>query len=207
MGGLGLVWGLMARLGGGMRAMRVVCLSGGWLWTWKPPDDPGTHYPQAMQLLTIINWMGMGNIGLICNITFQLKMQTLLDFYALFIEETMVVFLIINVKLTVDFIQSAVFTLKIDHRSTAKTKRHAFTCAKHKLYMFKYLAKFSLIIHKTHLYQRSRYSSKLRIKNKALYLEIKAGWLQYLEGFTTSFLLCEKKIELVISDYFRLPTS
>ena len=31
--------------------MRVVCLSGGWLWKWKPPDDPGTHYPQAMQLL------------------------------------------------------------------------------------------------------------------------------------------------------------
>ena len=39
--------------------------------------------------ITIINWMVMGNIGLICNITFQLKMQTLLDFYALFIEETM----------------------------------------------------------------------------------------------------------------------
>ena len=31
--------------------MRVVCLSGGWLWKWKPPNDPGTHYPQAMQLL------------------------------------------------------------------------------------------------------------------------------------------------------------
>ena len=31
--------------------MRVVCLSGGWLWKWKPLDDPGTHYPQVIQLL------------------------------------------------------------------------------------------------------------------------------------------------------------
>ena len=36
--------------------MRVVCLSGGWLW--KPPDDPGTHYP-AMHLLNAVK----------CNIT------------------------------------------------------------------------------------------------------------------------------------------
>ena len=34
-----------------LQAMRVVCLSGGWLWKWKPLDDPGTHYPQAIQLL------------------------------------------------------------------------------------------------------------------------------------------------------------
>jgi hypothetical protein len=34
-----------------LQAMRVVCLSGAWLWKWKPLDDPGTHYPQAIQLL------------------------------------------------------------------------------------------------------------------------------------------------------------
>jgi hypothetical protein len=26
-----------------LQAMRVVCLSGGWLWKWKSLDDPGTH--------------------------------------------------------------------------------------------------------------------------------------------------------------------
>ena len=38
-----------------LQAMRVVCLSGGWLWKWKPLDDPGTHYPQAIQLLMVID--------------------------------------------------------------------------------------------------------------------------------------------------------
>ena len=37
-----------------LQAMRVVCLSGGWLWKWKPLDGPGTHYPQAIQLLNEI---------------------------------------------------------------------------------------------------------------------------------------------------------
>jgi hypothetical protein len=36
-----------------LQAMRVVCLSGGWLWRWKPLDDPGTHYPQGIQLLNV----------------------------------------------------------------------------------------------------------------------------------------------------------
>ena len=48
-----MVWGLMAGLQG-TQAMRVVCLSGGWLWNWKPLDDPGTHYPQAIQLLNAV---------------------------------------------------------------------------------------------------------------------------------------------------------
>ena len=51
-GGLGLGGSWLGW--GELQAMRVVCLSGGWLWKWKPPDDPGTHYPQAMQLLTYI---------------------------------------------------------------------------------------------------------------------------------------------------------
>jgi hypothetical protein len=34
--------------------MKVVCLSDGWLWKWKPLDDPGTHYPQAIQLLNAV---------------------------------------------------------------------------------------------------------------------------------------------------------
>ena len=34
--------------------MRVVCLSGGWLWKWEPLDDPGTHYPRAIQLLNAV---------------------------------------------------------------------------------------------------------------------------------------------------------
>ena len=37
-----------------LQATRVVCLSGGWLWKWKHLDDPGTHYPQAIQLLNKI---------------------------------------------------------------------------------------------------------------------------------------------------------
>ena len=66
MGGLGLVWGLMAWLGGTASHMRVVCLSRGWLWKWKPPDDPGTHYPQAMQLTILKFRRGMqGNVYLV----------------------------------------------------------------------------------------------------------------------------------------------
>jgi hypothetical protein len=38
-----------------LHAMRVVCLSWGWLWKWKPLDDPGTHYQQAIQLLINCN--------------------------------------------------------------------------------------------------------------------------------------------------------
>ena len=52
-GGLGLVWGLMARLGG-----TASHESGTFTWGLalevEAPGGPGTHYPQAMQLLTVI---------------------------------------------------------------------------------------------------------------------------------------------------------
>ena len=48
-GGLDLVWGLMARLGG-----TASHESGMFIWGLafevEALDDPGTHYPQAMQL-------------------------------------------------------------------------------------------------------------------------------------------------------------
>ena len=36
------------------------------------------------------------------------------------------------------------------------TEDQGLTCAKYKLYMFKYFAKFGPIVHKTYLYMRSR---------------------------------------------------
>ena len=53
-----------------------------------------------------------------------------------------------------------------------------FTCAKYKLYIFKYFAKFGLIVHKTYLYMRPRWSSINTGENKAYYLKIKAGLLE-----------------------------
>ena len=43
-GAWSLVWGLMAGLWG-FASHEGGNLSGGWLWKWKPPDDPGTHPP------------------------------------------------------------------------------------------------------------------------------------------------------------------
>ena len=43
-GAWSLVWGLMAGLRG-FASHEGGILSGGWLWKWKPPDDPGTHPP------------------------------------------------------------------------------------------------------------------------------------------------------------------
>ena len=44
--------------------------------------------------------------------------------------------------------------------------------------MFKYFAKFRLTVHNIYLYHRSRYSSTTTDRNKATYLDIKAGLLQ-----------------------------
>ena len=81
------------------------------------------------------------------------------------------------------------------------------TCAKYERCMSKYFAIFSLIVLKIHLYRRSRYSSTLLIENKAHYLEITAGLLQYLERFLQAAAILEKILNFVFFDCPRANTT